>query len=301
MLARAQLRTIGSGLVLGLPVRPVDGRVLYLAMDRPAQIARSMTRQFSDGELEELGDRLLVREGPPIQDMAKHPELLKQMADYYQAEVVYLDSLKDAAIGLSEDDVGAAYNRARQALVAAGYQVCELHHVVKRHGNDGNGGRLTNIADVYGSTWLTNGAGSVIGLSGEPNAHYIEFNHLRAPLEQLGPWTLYHDHETGEITIHGEVDLVALAFDGGENGINARTAAMALYETEQPSRVEIRKATYALDKLASTGRLTRFEPSNGAKGGRGHVVTWFPQSDPEAVITDEKTACHSSQTKVTTP
>jgi hypothetical protein len=34
------------------------------------------------------------------------------------ADTVVVDSLKDAAIGLSHDDVGSAYNRARQIAIA---------------------------------------------------------------------------------------------------------------------------------------------------------------------------------------
>lgn len=270
-LIRAQLRTVGDGTVLGQPVRPIDGRVLLLAMDRPRQAARSLARQFSEADLEEIGDRLLIREGPPVQDMAKNPQLLKQMADYYEAETVYIDSLKDAAVGLSDDDVGAAYNRARQGLIAARYQVCELHHVIKRFG-EGNSGRLTNVADVYGSTWLTAGAGSVIGLSGEPNARLIQFNHLRAPIEQLGPWTLQHDHETGLITVQEQTDLVELAENGGADGITAKDAATAMFETDTPTRNQIAKATYELNKLTNTGQLVR----EGGEKGRGHAASWFP-------------------------
>ena len=50
------------------------------------------------------------------------------MAEHYDAGTVFVDSLKDAALGLSNDEVGAAWNRARQHLLNAGHQLCELHH-----------------------------------------------------------------------------------------------------------------------------------------------------------------------------
>ena len=42
---RAQLG-IGSSEVLGLTVAETSGNILYLAMDRPPQIRRSMQRQY---------------------------------------------------------------------------------------------------------------------------------------------------------------------------------------------------------------------------------------------------------------
>ena len=47
-------------------------------------------------------------------DMAKYPDLLVRMAEGAYANTVVVDSLKDAAIGLNEDETGAGWNRARQ-------------------------------------------------------------------------------------------------------------------------------------------------------------------------------------------
>lgn len=274
---RAQVLNVGDGLVLDQPVRPVTGRVLYLAMDRPSQIARSLSRQFTDDELREIGDRLIVRDGPPVADMAKQPALLAQMADYYNAEVIYLDSLKDAAVGLSDDDVGAAYNRARQALIQAGHNVCELHHVVKR-GNSGAGGRLTDMADVYGSTWLTAGCGSILGLSGQPGDPYIDFNHLRAPMTQLGPWTLYHDHDAGTITIHHDVDLLDMAAAAGAEGLTAKAVAAAIFQTTKPDRNQVERSRRTLDRKVAAGLLVRL----GGGKGKGKEAAWFLASQEAA-------------------
>lgn len=66
---------VGDGAVLGLPVACQGEPVLYLAMDRPRQIARSLGRQFTEADRAALGG-LLVRPGPPPADMAAHPLLL---------------------------------------------------------------------------------------------------------------------------------------------------------------------------------------------------------------------------------
>jgi hypothetical protein len=91
---------------------------------------------------------------------------------------VFIDSLKDAAIGLSEDEVAAAYNRGRQYLLAAGRELCELHHTVKR------GQRTPTAADIYGLPptsrrtpscspgWPSTTTPAVILLEGTPHIAY---------------------------------------------------------------------------------------------------------------------------------
>jgi replicative DNA helicase len=43
--------------VLGLPIEPGKTRVLYMAMDRPSQVARALRRQFIGDERDILEDR----------------------------------------------------------------------------------------------------------------------------------------------------------------------------------------------------------------------------------------------------
>ncbi|KOX52770.1 ATPase AAA, partial [Streptomyces purpurogeneiscleroticus] len=100
--------------VLGYPIEGFEGRILYLAMDRPQQARRNLARLFAgmDEHREYLDEMLRVVEGPPPADFAQSPETLRQMCDHHGAAVVVIDSMKDAAIGLSKDEVGAGYNRA---------------------------------------------------------------------------------------------------------------------------------------------------------------------------------------------
>jgi AAA domain len=252
---------LGNGRVLGLPVTPRPGKVLYLAMDRPAQIARAAHRLFTEEERHVLAERVLFWRGPPPADIAKHPLLLNALAEAANADTVFLDSIKDAAIGLSDDAVGAGYNRARQHLLAEGRQLLEIHHPVKR---GAGGGPPTTIADVYGATWITNGAGSVFMLSGDPGDPIVGFRHLRPPAYEIGPYQLLHDQEAGQLTIHDEVDLVALA-RCNRRGITARDAAQNLFGTDKPTPAQIAKARRGLDKH---GELRRVEgAAGGAEGG----------------------------------
>lgn len=264
-LVRAQLGLDTT--VLGLPVTPSDGPILYLAMDRPRQIRRSMLRQFDETEREHLTN-LLIRPGPPIADIAIRPTLLSEMAQEAGATTIYVDSLKDAAIGLSSDEVGAAYNRARQYALANGCQLCELHHLIKRNPM---GGAPNTVADVYGSNWLTAGAGSVIMLTGDPGDPIINFRHVKQPFAEVGPWRLLHDQILGRFTIDHEIDLLELAAHAGPNGLTPQGAAAAIFEKDKPTRAQVEKARRRLDKLVTAGKLTRIEGMRGgaADGSKG--------------------------------
>ncbi len=267
-----ELLGLGTGELFGLPVEGSGEVILYLAMDRPRQIARSMARQFSEEERDTLRARLIIRPGPPPADLAKDPELLLRMASGVGARIVFIDSLKDAALGLSDDEVGASYNRARQHLLAAGYQLCDLHHCVKRNST---GGPPMAIADIYGSTWLTSGCGSVLLISGDPGDPIVKLRHLKQAVDEIGPLTLTQDRNTGMFSVTDEIDLVKLA-DFGEGGVaegvTARAAACALFDIDKPTASQVEKARRRLDEYVETGRLQRREGGRGKAG----AARWFP-------------------------
>jgi AAA domain len=241
---------IGDGLVLGLPVTPDTRPILYLAMDRPQQIRRALGRIFGPADHDVLRERLIVRPGPPPEDLAVNTDLLAQLADDHGTGTVFLDSLKDAALGLSEDGPAAAYNRARQTAIAAGIELLEAHHMVKR---GAAGGKPKTLADVYGSTWLTAGAGSVIVLNGDPGDAVVELRHLKQPAAEVGPWSVLHDPITGLSSIFHATDLVSLAAAYGD--ISAKDAAKALAETDKPTPNDVEKARRKLTALVKTGHL----------------------------------------------
>jgi hypothetical protein len=263
MLVRAQL---GVGRrkfsvaedVLGLPVRQIDGKILYLAMDRPSQARRSLHRQFSDCEREVLRDRLVVWKGPPPGDIAANPQILTDLAERFDASVVYLDSVKDAALGLADDAVGAAYNRARQKLLSRGIQLVELHHVKKDQKGD--------ITDAYGSGFLTSGAGSVVKLTGETGDQMVKFEHMKQPAETVGPLSLSHDKKAGIMTVLSDTDpVVALAEASGEQGISAKEVAEEFFGST--SKNDVQKARDKLKKLTNQGTLRLIKGQRGGSGG----------------------------------
>lgn len=270
---------ISDDLVLGLPVAD-SGKVLYLAMDRPRQISRSLRRTFTDTEREQVEERLVVLKGPPPEDVATNTGHLLNLAEDAEADVVIVDSLKDAALGLSKDDVGAAYNRARQALLNSGRQVLELHHVTKAKRD----GPLA-IADIYGSTWLTSGAGSVVALDGHPGDPIVTFSHLKQPADDLGRMRLFHDQTTGTMTVEDRVDPVALAAAHGDRGLSARDAAMKLADTLHPTPSDIAKARRQLERLTERGLLTERRGTKGGADG-GTPTVWVKAPDRLRPITN---------------
>lgn len=242
--------------LLGYPIKPGDRRVLYLAMDRPRQIARSFRRMVGSSWRDELNERLIVWQGPPPADLAKHPGYLLALCEAAEADTVVVDSLKDAAVGLSEDDVGAGYNRARQKAITAGVQVVELHHNRKEL-SGAKESRLT-IDDLYGSTWLPAGAGSVLILTGAPGDPIVGLHHVKQPVAEVGPLQIVHDHDQGRTTVWHTADLVILA-NANANGLTAKDAAAALYTTDAPHPAQVEKARRKLDKLANSGMLRRLD------------------------------------------
>lgn len=277
-LLRARLG-IGTGEVLGMPVEPTQSRVLYLAMDRPFQIQRSLKRLFRPTHRDLLLERLIVRPGPPPEDLAVNTDLLRDLALQHGADTVFVDSLKDAVVGLAEDAPAAAYNRARQTAIAAGIEIVELHHNRK---SGANGGAPTSLGDVYGSTWLTAGAGSVLMLNGAPGDAVVELRHLKQPSDgEVGPWKVLHDSETGTTSVFHSTDLVALARAQGE--ITAKHAASALAETDTPTPNDVEKARRRLNKLVQSGHLFVLQEGDKATNT---ATLWAAVEAPSPTFTD---------------
>jgi len=182
--------------VLDMPVKPVSGgRILYLAMDRPLQIARSWRRMVTEADREQLAERVTVWRGPLPFSLASAPRHLAAWArDEHGASVVLVDSYKDLSPDLSSETTGSHINEAMQEALAEGIQWVGLHH--HRKGTADNPIPKT-LADVYGSNWLTAGMGSVLGLGGDPGAELVEVRHLKQPAETLGTFGIRHDHARG--------------------------------------------------------------------------------------------------------
>jgi hypothetical protein len=186
--------------LLGLPVKQVDGAyVLYLAMDRPAQVARSLRRMIGEDDRSLLDAGLVVWQGPLPFNLLKEP---RKLLDWATTEFdrrpthIIVDSYKDIASNLSSEETGFAVNQAAQECLADGIEWLALHH--GRKGSVGNA-KPNKLDDVYGSTWLTSGLGSVLTLWGKAGDTLVEGLHLKQPAEPV-QMMVAHDHQTGTST-----------------------------------------------------------------------------------------------------
>jgi replicative DNA helicase len=249
-----------GGSVLGVPV--AEGkRVLYLACDRPSQVQRALARLFADTDREVLDERLLVWKGPPPADLARHPEALLRLCERAEADTVVLDSLKDVALGLADDEVGAALNAALQRVIVEGIEVLGLHHQRK---NSAGGGRPKKLEDVYGSTWITAGAGSVILLWGEAGDPIVELSHLKPATEPVGPLKVLHDHDHGRSEVAEQIDVLKVLLH--RPGLTAADLAALLRTNGRPTDNDRERARRRLDRLV---RADLAICDAGSKGGRG--------------------------------
>lgn len=261
---------IAGGDLLELPVTVDPRPTLYVAGDRPRQAARSFARMVSPDDRQALTERLIVWPGPLPFDLAREPKELAAFAARHGAGTIILDSLKDVALDLSKDESGSRVNLALQEVLAAGIEVAALHHQRKATGDNA---RPRSLADVYGSTWITAGVGSVVLLWGEAGDPLVELRHLKQPAAEIGPLILEHRHHTGTTTVHEAADLPALLAAGGNEGITAADVAGVLYSTTKPSKAQIQKARRQLEQLVEAGRADR-------EAGFGQSPTRWYQKTP---------------------
>ena len=189
-LARCGIRAAD---LLELPVVQDDRPILYLALDRPQQAARSLARMVGEEDHEALRERLTVWRGPLPFEPTADLERLASWVEAFGAGTVLIDSLKDLALDLEQPETGARLNRALQHVVAAGIEVAANHHMRKAQPQKR---QPRTLDDVFGG-WLAAGAGSVVMLDGNPGAREVTLRHLRQPAEVVGPLTVVHDHRIG--------------------------------------------------------------------------------------------------------
>ncbi len=239
--------------LLGYPVQPAPGNVLYIAADRPRQAIRSMRRMVIPADYGLLEQRLVVWRGPLPQSLGENPKILVEAADYFDASDVVIDSLKDLQPDLTKDESGGRANIAFQELIATNRELLTLHHQRKAQAG---GAAPKQLSDVYGSRWLTAGQGSVLMLWGEPGDLVVELRHLKQPAQEIGPFQVVHDHSQGRTTVQENIDLYVL-IQVAPDGLDVHAAAAALYGTTTPSANQIEKARRRLEHLCKTGHAER--------------------------------------------
>lgn len=272
-LFKAGHRIDGMDAVLGLPVVEFERPSLYVAADRPAQIARAM-RRIVKGQSDEWLDKWLQwYHGAPLYSLS-NPEWADQMAEDALAMgvgQVFIDSLKDVTTGLISDEVGQAISRAINRLVAEGIEVVVNHHT--RKGGAGDRTTLKTLEDIYGSNLITGSLGSVIALNGKAGDTVVTVEQLKFPdsggIDQM------------ECTIDKELGILvpAAATEFGEwmraqatVGFDTRRAAQFLYKgndmTAKVDRAEKRRIERVLDHHIAGTRAPTLMKVKDDKTGR---------------------------------
>jgi replicative DNA helicase len=234
--------------LLGFGIAPDKRRVLYLASDRPTQVARSLRRMVSESDRRVLDDRLRVFAGPPTFSITSDTTALLRVAQSVDAGTVIVDSAKDLAIDLEAGPTGSALNQTMQHLVANGIEVLVLHH--QRKAQEKNR-RPKSLADVYGSTWITSGAGSVLLLWGEAGDPIVDLRHLKIPVEPVGPLRLLHDHTTGTTTLAEPPPDPLAVLRRARGGMTAKDLAAHLAVGEDVRKADVERARRQLDRLVA--------------------------------------------------
>jgi replicative DNA helicase len=252
-----------SDSALGMPVAE-SKRVLYLAMDRPQQIARAMARLVRPEHEKLVRERLIIWEGPLPSSLDKEPGLLAEMASAHGADTIVIDSLKDAVSTLVDDSLAIAYNTARARAMREGVQIMELHHQRKATADAPRSQRPT-LDRVYGSTWLTSGAGSVLFIAGEAGDPVVNLHHVKTSTGEIGPLTIVHDHEAGTSAVEETIDIAEL-LRATPDGVTAKQLATAMTGDKKPDAAAIGRARRRLNTQVKSGLA---EVEKGSAGGIG--------------------------------
>jgi replicative DNA helicase len=257
ILARAGIKVPA---LLGLPVASdLDRRVLYLALDRPQQAARSMRRMVTDADRQALEAGLTVWKGELPFDLVSDPHRLLAFAQEHDAGTIVIDSLKDVADKLSDEAVASAINKAMQMCVHAGVEVLPLHHQRKAQGNNK---KPRTLADVYGNRWLFAGCGSIVMLWGEAGDPIVELTHLKQPADVVGPLTLLHENTTGTTSVAHAADVVELLATATAP-LTVKEVAVGLFKVREPKENDLAKARRRLKAAEAEGHTEQLETADG--------------------------------------
>lgn len=268
--------------VLDMPVEPAEGRVGYLAMDRPKQAIKSLRRILGDeAHRELLEERLRVWYGPLAADVATHPKMLIDMCRAEGIDTLFVDSAKDAAVGLTDDAVGAGFNQAMQILLAEGTQVVILHHNRKA---TSDGKQPKHLDDIYGSTWIPAGAGSAIILWQDPSrerGERVEFIHVKEPATNLGRFGVKHDHKAGISHRLYDWDPVAyLQHQPGGATVDMATTARTRKQVASDSERQVTRRQ--LNKLVEADQAHTVKGIMDGTPGRNTLrYFWGPKDDED--------------------
>lgn len=264
---------VDSSELLGYPVTPVQPgqTVLYVAADRPRQAMRSLRRMAPKQSASILAERLRIEHNRQIWTSEKDPEILHRAAVQANAAIIFIDSSKDLTGGpLKDEGPAKALMDAIQICIAHDVDVAMLHHPRKAT-QEGGSKRELDLDDVYGSAWLTAGAGSVLLVDGKPGSGEFRFEQLKAPATFVDPLEVSVDYETGELHKNTIRDLATWLEEYGQTVTIAQAVSYQYGIPEDEAyqhRPQYTKIQRRLETLHKEGKV------NKATQGRQVAYQW---------------------------
>jgi hypothetical protein len=268
VLARLGIRNAD---VLGFPVAEDDRSILYLALDRPAQIRESISRMVdlsNPNVYDTLKRRLVVVKGPVPFPCDSSPSAFVDWCLSLAGDdcgLVIADSVKDMISSPKEDIAGTGFNDTMQRFVAKGIEFGCAHHNRKENAQNA---KPRNLADVYGSRWLTAGMGSVLNIWRNPDGSR-ELTQLKAPYGDSFPPVEYSDdYNSGvsQISSNWRDAIVAALVDAGIAGLtDAEIVFVVFGQTPKESAYEANRVRIArqLKKWIDSG--SPYQRANGIR------------------------------------
>ncbi len=263
------LRRIGAveGDFLEMPVTPApEGKALYLGMDRPPQIMRSIGRMVEEEQLALLDKRAVFWPGPLPPGLTSNPEsLAKWVLEIAPGcHTVVFDSVKDIMPGISKDEVGALINALFQMLLVNGIEVIAVHH--QRKGASDKD-KLSSLDDVYGSVHMTNGTGSIFTIDGTPGDARVSLRQMKSPLEMIEEFDVLIDFGEGTMT-RSDAPVYTVAGvlrDAGDTGATIKEIALKVHNLNtQAAQKKVRTVLIAMRDKSGTARVVK--PPTGSGG-----------------------------------
>lgn len=270
--------------VLGFPVVQSDQPILYLALDRPEQIRRSIARMvdLTDAAVRDrLKRKVIVWRGA----LPYHCDLdPKAFADWVMQiggddlGLVVADSVKDMVSSCTEDSAGMGFNDTVQHITSRGVEFACCHHNRKPNATNA---RPRKLADVYGSRWLTAGLGSVLNIW-KLDDQRRELTQLKTPYgNPVEPVEYADDYQRGissttERWTDTLVTALATAGDKGLTDAEAVAEAFKVGPTDDSYHACRKRITRLLQRwTADTG--TAYERAETVRDGKEYKV-WRTKS-----------------------
>jgi len=274
------------------PLEDADAVVVYLALDRPRQVARLLAAMF-EGQPDEVRSRMLVIRAPALEAVqagrAAFLEWLLAQVDGRPIGLAILDSLKDVMLKPTSDEEAGRWHVIRSAIVGElDVPLIELHHLKKRTEEGGND-------SVFGSALLTAGPGSILQIHGRPGDGDYLLEHTKMPAWQQPPLKITHHYGTeglwwSEVLGTQSDDVEAAVFAAGDAGATVPELVERIVDERKPA-ARRKMIQRELKRLAAARRVHEVLGTDAptSLGGRP-ASRWIhgeatpsetPENDPE--------------------